>query len=130
MRVFVDTSVWIEFFRGRPAAVKGLSELLDADRVALAAPVRIELLSGVRRGDRQKLRRVLSAIPVYRPGDRTWQCMEEWVEKGSLAGQRFGVVDILIAAIAVENGGVLWSFDEDFRRMAALGWIGLHEAVA
>jgi predicted nucleic acid-binding protein len=129
--IFVDTSVWVDFFRGRTAAVRSeLSALLDADDVALAAPVRIELLSGARRTDAARLRRLLSALPTYRPTDTTWKTMEDWVGRGFVAGQRFGVADLLIAAIAVEFGASLWSLDGDFRRLESLGLIELHRPAA
>ncbi len=125
--IFVDTSVWVDFFRGRSAGVrKGLQALLDADQVALAVPVRIELLSGVRRSELVRLRRLLSALPTYRPTDATWATMEEWVARGAEAGQRFGVSDLLIAAIAAEQEQSLWSLDDDFRRLESLGLAKLH----
>ncbi len=65
MKVFVDTSDWIEFFRGRDRAlVSEMRRLLDDDRVALAVPVRIELLAGDRPAARTVLRRTWSLDEV------------------------------------------------------------------
>ena len=45
--IVVDTSIWIEFFRGRNSIVDNhLRKLIDQDQVFLAAPVRLEILMG------------------------------------------------------------------------------------
>ena len=125
--IAVDTSVWIDFFRGRPLAVEKLSVLLDSDEVVLPVPVRIEILSSARKSESQSLGRILSALPVLYPTDATWSRMESWVTAGTVAGQRFGVADLLVAALAVEHGCTLWSLDKDFARMARLHMVTLAE---
>lgn len=128
MRVFVDTSVWIDFFRGRDATLRaGLGALLDEDRVAIAAAVRVELLGGARKEQAARLQRLLTAVPTFRPTDATWDTMEAWAVRGARAGERFGVGDLLIGATAAEHGSPLWSLDADFARLAALGVLALHE---
>ena len=123
--IAVDTSVWIDFFRGRSPAVEKLPLLLDRDEVALPVPVRIEILSGARKSERQRLVRVLSALPVPYPTDELWRRIDGWVAEGAAARQRFGVGDLLVAALAVEHGCTLWSLDSDFGRMARLRMVTL-----
>jgi predicted nucleic acid-binding protein len=125
--ILVDTSVWIEAFRRAASAeAQHLRELLDADQVVLAGPVRIEILSGSSTAELPRLRRVLSALPLHLPTARTWDLIESWVDRAVRAGQRFGMADLLIAGIAAENGFELWSLDGDFARMASLGFLRAH----
>ena len=119
--IVVDTSVWVAALRksATPDA-KCLQRLLDADEVALPAPVRTELLSGASRKDRPRLKRALSALPILYPADATWTTIDRWVETAGEAGERFGVGDLLIGAVAAEIGALVWSLDADFARMERL----------
>jgi len=65
--IAVDTSVWIDFFRGRSSIVERLSGLLDRDEVALPVSVKIEILSGARKSEVSQLERVLAALPILYP---------------------------------------------------------------
>lgn len=126
--IVVDTSVWISAFRRRTSSEAEVFEaLLDEDEVLLPAPVRTELLGGVRFGHRQSLRRILTALPVAYPTHETWKQMDLWAIEGGERGQRFGVGDLLIGAIARESGALVWSLDKDFERMARMGFVDLYE---
>jgi predicted nucleic acid-binding protein len=125
--IVVDTSIWVNAFRNQKSSeARHLSNLLDNDEVAIAMPIRIELLSGARRSDQARLSRTLSALPIYFPKDATWHRIEGWLATIKNAGDRFGVGDLLIAGIAVENRAAIWSLDGDFARMAKLKLIELH----
>jgi len=119
--IVVDTSVWIDAHR-RPSGnvAQTLKALLDADEVALALPVRLELTAGVSKRDRAALLRGLSALPVLRPTDETWKLIERWVPAAADKGYRFGLSDWLIAALANDIGGIVWSLDEDFAELERL----------
>ena len=126
--IVVDTSVWVSAFRSRRSAEADVfASLLDADEVLLPAPVRTELLGGVRTADRQALRRILTALPVSYPSTETWTQMDHWAIQGSERGHSFGVGDLLIAAMAREAGALVWSLDADFERMTKLGFVDLYE---
>jgi predicted nucleic acid-binding protein len=125
--IFVDTSVWIAAFRfASGAEATHLRELLDADLVALAAPVRVEVLAGASLQDRPRLRRLLSALPTFYPEDSTWELIDSWLDQASRAGEQFGFADLLIGALAAQQNGSVWSLDGDFRRMAACGLLRTH----
>jgi predicted nucleic acid-binding protein len=119
--IFVDTSVWVAAFRSTTGGeAVHLRQLLDADVVALAAPVRVEILSGASIQDRLLLRPYLSALPIFYPGGTTWRLIDSWIDLAAAAGYHFGFADLLIGALAAENQGAVWSLDSDFADMAAI----------
>jgi len=121
--IVVDTSAWVAALRSAGSEARTLSSLLDSAEVLLAVPVRVELLSGASTKDRPRLRRALSALPVAYPTDDTWQLMDDWIDRAARAGQRFGLGDLLIGAMASESGALVWSLDADFARMERCGLV-------
>jgi predicted nucleic acid-binding protein len=99
--IVVDTSVWINALRSRKSAeAQHLTELLDADQVAIAIPVRLEILSGSQHSQQTQLSRVLSALPLLYPTQSTWRRIEGWLGAIKSAGDWFGVSDLLIAGVS------------------------------
>lgn len=127
--ILIDTSVWVAFFRASdPHLIAHLRALLDEDQIALAIPVKLELLGGSGGEEMVRLRRVLTALPLLIPTETTWKRMEGWIEEAVASGERFGVADLLIAALAADHNAPLWSLDSDFERMQKLGFVRLHNA--
>ena len=102
-----------------------MTRLLDSDEVAVSIPVYLEVLTGATRENRSHLRRVLSALPVFYPSKETWTRIEQWIERATDRGDRFGILDLLVASIAADRNALLWSLDADFQRMARLDFVGL-----
>jgi len=128
LRARPDTSVWIAALRSADCReVEHLRSLLDDDRVALAAPVRIEILSGASAPDQDRLRPLLAALPNWMPERSTWALIETWLASAARVGQRFGMGDLLIAAIAAEHKAPIWTLDTGFERMAQMDWLELHQ---
>ena len=127
--IVVDSSVWIFALRsakGREATV--LRSLIDADEVALAAPVRTELLMGARSADRPALERGLQGLPLLYPTDETWKTIDRWTGSATRKGHTFAIGDLLIGALTSEIGGLVWSLDGDFVRMEELKLIERYAA--
>jgi len=122
--ILVDTSVWIEYFRGSNEKIHTeLDDILDQRLVLLSQVVRCELLSGVRKDELFKLERVLSSLTRIVPQNSTWELVESFTKIAVKKGVRFGVMDLLIASSAHEAEALIWSLDKDFKAMEKLGLI-------
>ena len=126
LMIVVDTSVWLAAPRQR-AVAEALQSLIEADEVSLALPVRLELLAGTPKHRRAMFRRVYGGLPQLYPTEETWTPLPSWIEKAKDAGETFGMVDLLIASMTAEIGGLIWSLDKDFQRMERLKFVSLYE---
>jgi predicted nucleic acid-binding protein len=121
-RVLVDTSVWIEYFRGGDPSVTGIVEaLIKGGAVVTAGIILAELLQGART-DRE--------VEIIEDMKDTFEWIslersdESWIRAGKLsrdlrrAGNAVHLTDCLIAVLAVENRCRVASLDAHFRMIA------------
>jgi predicted nucleic acid-binding protein len=117
--IVVDTSVWVAARRDIRIG-RVLDALIDADHIALALPVRLELWAGLATRDRTAFLRAFGALVQLYPTEDTWKPLQGWIERAAEAGERFGLTDLLIAALAADIDALVWSLDDDFARMERL----------
>lgn len=104
--ILLDSNVIIDVTRGVEAARSFLRAAIDTDRVWSVTPVRTELLSGVRANEAERLRALMDEME--------WQDITISIadRAGAYAARfarshRIGVVDLFLAAAAVELGGTV-----------------------
>jgi predicted nucleic acid-binding protein len=123
--ILVDTSAWVDFFRGRGRQAIEVDELLERDEVALCGPVVTEIRRGLRStSDRSRVLPLLSACHALPQPALLW---EEAGELGWYLAKRGAVVkslDLLIATYALTHRVPVLTSDSDFARMQRAG-IGL-----
>lgn len=116
--VLIDTSAWVSFFRGDPAAVERIDPLLAEGAAAVCGPTFAEVVSGAPHGrEMQRLARLLRALTWIEPGDDAWSRVAEARFTLARAGVSASLVDLLIALAAFESGAALLTRDQDFPRI-------------
>jgi predicted nucleic acid-binding protein len=131
--ILVDTSAWVEYDRATGSAVdQRLTTLIAADGpVAVTEPVIMEVLAGARSDRRESdLRRLLlrfrllpfDVVADFDGAARLYRnCRRAGVTPR-------GMVDCMIAAVALRQAARLLSHDADMSRLAAVTGIALDEA--
>ncbi len=131
--ILADTSAWVEYDRATGSQVDGrLTDLIAGDGpLAVTEPVIMEVVAGARTDDREiDLRRLLlrfalldfdvaadfdAAAKIYR------RCRHAGVTPR-------GMVDCMIASVALRHGATLLAADADLSRVATIVGIDLDEA--
>lgn len=117
MSVVADTSVWIEFFAGRPA--EDLEGALAQGVVVLPPIVVAELVSGARRArDQQAIAALLQEIPVHATPLAHWLRVGELRRRLLGHGLSVSVPDAHVAQCALDIGATLLSRDGIFTHIA------------
>jgi len=120
-RVLVDTSVWVDFFRNRPAAVALVAELAATHRAVISGTVLQETLQGAKTEKEVDFLRAQMSLWHFEP-----EQPEDFAAAAALYARLrwLGVIvppaDCLIAAVAIRSDTVLCSPDTHFAQMPGL----------
>jgi len=119
--VLIDTSVWVDFFRGRANIVKPVKMLIVSNQAVLCGVVISEIVQGIKAVKEQQIvKEAFRGIP-YIEMDRT--C---WEEAGNIAlklrerGKIVPLTDIVMATLAIHNELEIFTFDKHFELISGV----------
>jgi predicted nucleic acid-binding protein len=119
--ILIDTSAWIEFFRGRGNLATKVDRAIDENTAALCGPILTELYRGLQPRERR------TVLPLMRACHQLQQPPDMWQQAGELgyrlrrSGFTGKTFDLLIAAYAAFHQIPLLTADTDFQRMVDAG---------
>jgi predicted nucleic acid-binding protein len=111
----VDTSVFVDFFRGDTET--DLESLIKEDRVLLSQVVRLEIIKGVTKGETKKISHLLEGLEVLPEFPPAIACNELLLKAKGL-GLQGGIADLLILADCYVNQVSLYSNDLKLNRLS------------
>jgi predicted nucleic acid-binding protein len=115
--LIVDTSVWIDFFAGRPVPL--LEDALALGAVVLPPIVVGELISGARKeADRAALVDLLADLPIHETPRDHWVRVGELRRRLMDVGSPVSTLDVHVAQCALDRDAPLLSRDQAFDRIA------------
>ena len=113
MSVLVDSSVWIDYFRGSGKAA-ALDLLIEEDLLAINDLVLAELVPYLKIKRQRKLLSLLHSVERI-PLAIDWNDLVEMQARCIRAGiNKVGIPDLIIAQNAIQNNQVLFSLDKHF----------------
>ena len=117
MNTLVDSSVWIEFFKGNQKYVF-MQELIDMNAICTNDLVLTELLPSISLKKERELAELLCTIKRYSL-DIDWQEIQNIQFLNLKRGNNgIGIPDIIIAQNCMQNGLKLLTHDRHFAAMA------------
>ena len=118
--VLVDSSAWIESFRaeGDAELTRKVADLVAEGRAAVAGIIKLELLSGARGHEVDRLQKNLSLMPLVPTQEDHYEAAGRLGSELRRAGISIPASDLLIATIAVDLDIPLLHCDRHFDRIA------------
>ena len=116
--IFVDTSVWIDFFNGKDSAeVQMLDSALGTEAVAIGDLIALEILQGFKNDkDYKAAKEMMDSLTVYDllGESAVYACAENYraLRKKGITIRK--TADVIIATFCIENNFLLLFSDRDF----------------
>lgn len=123
-RVLVDSSVWIDFLAGDPAAVALLARLRESHRIVICGQIKQEVLQGSR--DRKAFAKLEQELAIW---DYEAEQPDDFVGAARLyaslrwKGVTVPAADCLIAAVAKRRGWSVSATDPHFNEISGINLV-------
>lgn len=120
-QVIVDTSVWIDFFKGTLAKKhkEAIQALLDNEQVALTDIIKFEILAGARsQKEYDFLLDILQPLPELYVRREEAQLVCEFGFLLKSKGMLGKYTDVCIAYLSRSHDCLIWSFDSYFQLLS------------
>ena len=122
--ILVDTSVWVDFFRGAKSPQRDILRRLieDEEDIAITEIVLTEILQGIRYDrDFRRIKALLLDFPIFKPrGIETYlkaaQIFRTCRKKAVTVRK---TIDCIIAAVCIENNLTLLHKDRDYNLISS-----------
>ncbi len=119
--VLIDTSAWVEFFRGTSKTADAVAKLIETGQASICGVVTYELIQGAKSAEESShLAGVLLALPYIE------MTSDLWTKAGNISsglrgkGMTLPMSDLLIGAIALEHNIEVLTLDTHFASIPGL----------
>ena len=122
--ILVDTSAWVEFFRGRDPVAQAVDAAIASAEAALCGPIVTEIRRGLRASERRRVLPLLEGCALLEQPEDLWVAAGDLGAHLSRKGATVKTLDLLIATYAIAHSSLLLTVDADFKAIARAG-VGL-----
>ena len=124
--VLVDSSVWIEYFKGNEKSLP-LNELIDSNNVCINDLILSELIPSISHKKETDLKELLlsvAKIPIHIDWNNIIYMQTLNLRNGI---NNVGIADLIIAQNSIENEIELYAIDKHFQLMSELHGIRIYK---
>jgi predicted nucleic acid-binding protein len=126
VKIIVDTSVWIEYFKNNKNYVHFIEENLDMENIYIVGPVIAELLHGVKsKKEFDILSESIEGIPFLDSGYNDWIKAGEILFELKKSGFSVPLTDTIIGAMALRADAAILTLDSHFKNIKDLKLVKL-----
>lgn len=113
--ILIDTSAWVDFFRGTSKIADAVAKLIEAGRVSICGVITYELIQGAKSAEEAAhLSEVLSALHYIEMTSNLWMKAGNMSAALRAKGLTLPMSDLLIGAIALELSLEVLTLDAHF----------------
>lgn len=115
MSIVLDTSIWIEYFKGNPAYFDVCQQLLEKIEVKTIEIIFAELLQGaLDKRETQTIKTYYGLIPKIEI-DQLYILAGEYSKDEKLISKGIGLIDACIITATQKSGSKLWTLDKKIK---------------
>jgi predicted nucleic acid-binding protein len=115
--VILDTSIWIEHFRGNKAYFPKISKLLENMEILAVECVFGELLQGIKNGrEKEIIKRYWTHLPKENY-DNVIIDAGEYSSANKLLDKGVGLIDAIILMHGIRSESKIWTLDKKFLKI-------------
>lgn len=112
MNIILDTSVWIEYFKGNSDYFETCRQLIDKGEISTIEIIFAELLQGARhKRETDILKAYYQLIPKVEV-EHLYLLAGEYSQKEKLISKGIGLIDACIIAATITSRSKLWTLDK------------------
>jgi predicted nucleic acid-binding protein len=115
--IVVDTSIWIEFFRGRLPNLAAFEEQLTTRAITAPSFVFGELLQGSRDERERSLLRSVAVSVEQIDETGVWLDAGDFASKHKTFARGVGLIDVAILLVSRRRRARVWTLDKNLRAL-------------
>lgn len=119
--ILVDTSAWVDFFRGQGTLAARVQDLIECNDAALCGPIVTELRRGIQARHRKKVLPLLDGLQSLPEPEQMWREAGDLGYSLARKGVTAKTLDLLIATHSLAHNVPLLTQDADFEAMKRAG---------
>ncbi len=114
-KVVIDTSIWIEYFKGSEPAAAVIDDQVKYD-LYVTGPIIAELIQGMKtESERDLFRALIESLPRLSISDQDWVAAGQIGSELREKGVTVPLPDLLIYRVALSNDCAIFTLDKHFK---------------